>query len=416
LGTGSGFLDPATLKPYAAAEKLTFWRQRTMLTPVPLAEWGREEFTLAQSLQMPLGRATLSGLLGLGNLLGLEGAEDRRLVDPRGDELAQPLPEVFRVRPDRFLYDTPPSDRSVEQIIQDLRNVLDGPGFEWLCALAVYPAIQWDLTIYLGVTLPQVRGQDAAITPMYREDRLSSLTQLPWLREGLMPNWLRRALIKELSTQRAAEIRTALSRLIDRATPAGDKFIDDAVPFRISRDISKERFPPKQLFDDDVLLDFLARGQIEDLELRKPLWLDQFVPPGWLDRIGLLDLGGFAVAALYAAAAYLVAPKPWDGALVTGAWLPLIALALGSVVALAASNLAGTYRLGRRALTRAMTLGLAFAFALALYWTVDVALHAIKPIDKGSNVLAEIGGFAWLDFLFAVVPAVSSLVGSLWAR
>src|SRR5262249_1125260 len=114
LGTGEGLLDLVTLKPNAAAEKLTFWPQRPMLTPVPVGDWGGEEFMLGQCLQMPLGRATPNGLLGLTELLGLDGAEDRQLVDPRGDGLAQPLPAVFRLRPHRFLSDVPPSDLSVD--------------------------------------------------------------------------------------------------------------------------------------------------------------------------------------------------------------------------------------------------------------------------------------------------------------
>ena len=53
------------------------------------------------------------------------------------------------------------------------------------------------------------------------EDRIAALTQLPWLREGFMPAWLRSALIPELEPARAAEVRAALQELIGRATATG---------------------------------------------------------------------------------------------------------------------------------------------------------------------------------------------------
>ena len=334
LGSGAEFLDPATLKPHTAVEKLAHWSQRALLTPLALAEWGQEEFALAHELKMPIGRATPDGLLALAELLGLEGAESDGLLDMRGDGRARALPEVLRVRPQRLLYATPPADLPVIQIIQNLRNFLDGPGFEWLCALSVYPAIQWDLTLYLGVSLPARSGGDLSKTPLYSEERIAALTQLPWLRDGMMPNWLRAALIAELAPGRATEIRAVLKRLIDAAELTGDTRRDDAVKLRIAREPAKDRLPPQELMEDEVLLDFMARGRIEDFALPNASWLERFLPRGWLDRFGIPELAAGLVALSYAAAAYVLTPKPSSGALVTGASLPLGALALGGLIAL----------------------------------------------------------------------------------
>ena len=46
---------------------------------------------------------------------------------------------------------------------------------------------QWDMTLYLGINL-----KDEREVPLYTESRVAALTQLPWLREGAMPAWLRR--------------------------------------------------------------------------------------------------------------------------------------------------------------------------------------------------------------------------------
>ena len=103
------------------------WPQRALLTPLPLAEWGHEEFALAHELQMPLGRATPLGLLKLAELLGLEGAQNGDLIDTSGDGLAQPLPEMLRIRPQKFLYEQPPEGVPLEEIIRDLRNFSGWP-------------------------------------------------------------------------------------------------------------------------------------------------------------------------------------------------------------------------------------------------------------------------------------------------
>jgi formylglycine-generating enzyme required for sulfatase activity len=398
LGSGTGFLDPASLKPHPSAEKLTHWTQRALLTPLPLAEWGREEFALANELQLPVGRATPEGLLWLADNLGLEGAEADTLLDTRGDGLARPLPELLRVRPQRFLYTAPPSDIPVGEIVRDLRNFLDGPGFEWLCALAVYPAVQWDLTLFLGVSLPEQRGGNVTRAPLYREDRIAALTQLPWLREGIMPNWLRTALIGELDQPRQAEIREILQRLIDAAQLSGDVRRDDAVKLRISQEAAKDRVSPDQLMQDEVLLDFLARGKIEDFALPNASWLERFLPRGWLDRIGLPELAAATIAGLYAIVAWMLTPKAADGALVTGAWLPLLVLALGGFLAMAASSPATTYATARSLVFRAAPASLAFALVL----TAAGASAQFPEIRPNPQASGSQWNYLWLPLLCAI--------------
>lgn len=406
LGSGAEFLDPATLKPHTAVEKLAHWSQRALLTPLALAEWGQEEFALAHELKMPIGRATPDGLLALADLLGLEGAESDELLDTRGDGRARALPEVLRVRPQRFLYATPPADLPVAQIIQDLRNFLDGPGFEWLCALSVYPAIQWDLTLYLGVSLPSRSGGDLSKTPLYSEDRIAALTQLPWLRDGMMPNWLRAALIAELAPGRATEIRAVLKRLIDAAELTGDTRRDDAVKLRIAREPAKDRLPPQELLEDEVLLDFMARGRIEDFSLPNASWLERFLPRGWLDRFGIPELAAGLVALSYAAAAYVLTPKPADGALLTGAWLPLLVVAAGMLLAAIAYDPAAAYRAVRALTLRAAVPALTVLLATGLAVALDLQFGGIL----NASLLDELATLPSLHAFFVVVVGLLLLV------
>jgi WD40 repeat protein/uncharacterized protein YecT (DUF1311 family) len=414
LGSGSELLDPADQKPHPAAAKLTLWRQRALLTPLPLAEWGREEFALAYALEMPIGRATVDGFLVLAELLGLEGAQSDSLLDPRGDDLARPLPDVFRLRAQRFLYSAPPSDVTIDQIVRDLRNFLDGPGFEWLCALAVYPALQWDLTLYLGVKLPEHQGGDAGKAPLFSEERIAALTQLPWLREGVMPDWLRRALIERLTPRRSAEVRLALHSVISQATLSGDPARDDQIRMRIAQEPAKDRLAPDELLEDEVLLDFLARGRITDFALPGASWLERVLPRRLLDRIGWPELTAAAVAGLYAVAAWSLTPKTAEGALTTGAWMPVVALTLGAILVVAVSNLPMTYYTARRALLWLAPLSLAVVVMILAVACVQPL--ALLPLVSARFNLASTIPEAILSLLLALLGVVSTFIAQWLAQ
>jgi hypothetical protein len=411
LGSGAEFLDPVTRAPLAGPAKLMHWERRALLTPVPLAEWAQEEFALARELTLPVGRATPEGLSSLAELLGLEGIEDDELLNPSGDGMARALPDVLRIRPQRFLYNEAPDDRPIAQIIQDLRNYLDPAAFDWLCATAVYPAVQWDLTLYLGVALPERLGGDARLDPLYREDRIGALTQLPWLREGLMPNWLRRALIEAMTPERATEVREALRRLIEAARSSGDPAHDESVRMRILREAPKDRLTPDELFEDDVLLDFMARGKIEDFELPQQSLLDRLVPKEWRQRFGVPEAVMLGVCGVWAGAAYAMAPRAADGALVTGAWLPLIAIMIGGALAYALTHAGPTYLAMRATAERLAPTGLAFAGSVAIQaFAAPIVLtglgSAVSAIGDGSQATSPI----WAPLSLLLIIAWLSLV------
>ena len=401
LGSGSEFLNPASLELVPAAEKLITWPLRAILTPLPLVEWAREEMVLARELKTPLVRAAPEGLLAAAELLSLEGGQGRNLIDLCGDASARPLPEILRNRQRRFLYAAPPSDLPVPQILQDLRNYLDQAAFEWLCSLAVYPAVQWDLTLYLGVLLPERQGGDAAKVPLYSEYRIAALTQLPWLRAGLMPNWLRSALISQLSPARAKEIRAALLQLIGGARLSGNERLDKAVTLRIGQESAKDRVPPDALFEDEVLLEFLAKGHIEDFALPNSKWLAGILPRGLLDRISIPDLAAGFVALAYAAAAYALAPDAADSALVPGAWLPLGTLFLLACFAFVLLFPSRSYSLLRILLIRISPPSL----ALTIFFVIDHVIGTL--VVNPQNMIA----IAAMIFPLALARSASQRIG-----
>lgn len=405
LGSGIHFLDPVLRKPLPGAAALTHWDRRALLTPVPLAEWAEEEYLLARELSLPIGRATPEGLMALTEMLRLEGLEDDDLLDSSGDNLAQPLPDVMRLRPQHYLYSQPPKDRPVEQIIQDLRNYLDRPGFEWLCALAVYPAVQWDLTLFLGVTLAERAGGDPKQSPLHGEERIAALTQLPWLREGRMPNWLRRGLIQSMSDGRSKEVRGALRKLIEAARSTGQAAKDETIRIRIGRESPRETLEPHELYDDEVLLDFMAKGEIEDFEFPNANFLARFLPEAWVRRFGWPELAAVFVAIAYAAAAYYLSPKQSDGALITNAWIPVLALGAGAAFVWAALNLNRIYIALKRALEWVGSYALAMSLLTGIFWMiVTLAIQDRSPLDDLYRRLAVLSPLAPVLVLLVLYP------------
>jgi len=377
IGSGRGFVDTRSGQLAPSGALLTRWGERALLTPTPLAEWGKTEFDIARELEMPVGRATVEGLLGLADMLGLDGAPREDLIDTRGDELANPLPEPFRLRPLRLVYAEPPSDMPAGQVVRELRNFLDPEAFEWLSALAVSPEIKWDLTLYLGAALAETAPRrpsswfarvplsySASGKPLYSERALSQLMRLPWLREGVMPNWLRRALIETLSTDREREVRGAIRELLEAASAEGRPALDN-LQFRITRDRSQRELA--EAFDDDVLLDFMARGEIQDLDIRKPEWLKRLPLAEPLNRLSFAELAAGAVAICYGLAAYFLAPRHGEGETpATAGWAPLLIVFAGAVFALVVANPDAAYRRVRGGLIWAMPMALALVLAVVL--------------------------------------------------
>jgi hypothetical protein len=316
LGEGRGFLMPLsnTLQPWT--QVLSMWPQRAMLTPRSLKEWGHQEFAIANRLGLPLGRATVEGLFALAELLGLDESRDRPLFRAYGFTGGfdlKPLPALIRSQSYYWLSENDPGPADAKRLDSVLRYYLDGEGLLWLKALAVYPALQWDLTIYLGRELA-----------IYEEPRLAALTLLPWLREGHMPQWLRRRFIASLPDDIRVRTIAAIHRLMaaDETPQKGRRtLLSPADPMR--RPSLRGREPSR----DGLFIETLAN----EGDFPAPAWMKPSLRK-WFATLSWNDLGVAAAAGLYAAAACWLAPTPADGALGPGAFMPLTMLALMPVL------------------------------------------------------------------------------------
>lgn len=326
MGEGAGFVDPATLKPASWTRGLEVWHERAMLSSKPVASWGAEERAIARDLELSLGRATIEGLAALPELLGLDSEADKPAMRAYGFASGQdlkPLPLPLRSDPYRWLAPAPPETERDDWwpvLEYRLSLYLDQAGLDWLKALAVYPALTWELTLYLGRGL-----KDAGGIELYAEPRLAALTRLPWLREGRMPEWLRDAMIATLDPQ----LRKATVALI-AGIVAPVKGADRTV------EVLREQQRPwigdlgQTPAEDRLFLDTFAEGA-ESAAIDLPEEMAGRLTPVRLELFRHA-LKVFAAALIFAAAAFWLTPDPADGILRSGGYLPVAALFLAAAL------------------------------------------------------------------------------------
>jgi len=119
--------------------------------------------------------------------------------------------------PGRWVHEGRPDRQLRSQLLKELRRYFaesnsEKPnarsisgGFAWLCACAIFPAIRPEITDFLGE-----RVGDENNLPLRTERRAALLAVLPWMREGRMPDWLRRELVRSLPSKIAQRVRRQL--------------------------------------------------------------------------------------------------------------------------------------------------------------------------------------------------------------
>ena len=197
---GTGLLSTTTGRPEPFIEQFLFWRGRALLTPIPRIEWEYREWALERE-----GLKVLPASLdGLRLLVEAVNTGARSVRAPDFDE-TPPYPDILREQPTLWKERDEPPPHQTRRLVTHLRRYLGPKGFELLCACAVYPVMQWGVTLFLAYELLGRTEVDAA---------LPRLLRLPWFRNGTMPQWLRRVLIREMPGPRRRFVRERLEHLL----------------------------------------------------------------------------------------------------------------------------------------------------------------------------------------------------------
>ncbi|MBK8567368.1 MAG: SUMF1/EgtB/PvdO family nonheme iron enzyme [Saprospiraceae bacterium] len=199
LADGHGLLDPhqslkesaPSLRPDAAAF-FGHWKQRLLLTPMPVVSWTYREGALHG-----LFAIFPSDTEGLGEAIKfLERGMD-------GEDLPTYASWCERLLEGRR-HETDLNYRRWRTAADHRDYLSQHPAlYTWVCALAVYPKPDWSITLAIGRAL-QPMGVDV------NYDNLLIISRIPWLLSGDLSPRLRKELLKELDPEAERLAREAV--------------------------------------------------------------------------------------------------------------------------------------------------------------------------------------------------------------
>jgi hypothetical protein len=202
FGNGEQLLDAVTGRLVHWRRVFEPWADRAVLTSEPPSQWGARELTLAA--QFAVVPATLEGLTVLAGYFELPASLSNQAW--AGRELG--------------------ADSSVS-MSDALRRYLGPDVFQWLCACAIYPELQWDLTLRLGALSCMAPG-------LVCEQTLVKLLRLEWFRSGSMPDDVRRDLIAQLDPKLEREARESIVQGLETSPAPAETFAASAHQFHIA--------------------------------------------------------------------------------------------------------------------------------------------------------------------------------------
>lgn len=192
VGDGRAFFNPITGDWAKWTDELAGWKARGLLTPLPLDKWSYDEEMLARKFFL-----LPASLQGIDRLI-----EQFELVEPK------PWEEMIKQIDDA----SKESIRMREELLTTLRMYYSEPMVRWIAACAVYPQLQWKLTLHLGKEL------SSEVDNLLTVDNILHLVRLPWFVEGKMPNPVRASLIDYLKKEGLEKkIRETIKVLLDKA-------------------------------------------------------------------------------------------------------------------------------------------------------------------------------------------------------
>lgn len=265
---GDGFIDRYSGQPAAWVSRLLDWPYPVLITPAPKMFWAIREWRLSQA-----GLALLpfdgDGFHTLGEIF----RHEKPWPGVTADALLRSRPAYLR-DVDLLLDHRPLSAPALAILLRDLERDLGSDGMAWLAGCAVYPELHWGITLAVGdcVAAPVAPPMAAHAKPAYDRGRryvqcLAQLSRLPWMRYGVMPNWLRSALLQRLAPASDLAIRGRLDHYFSAlAQPS-------SAPNHVHE--IREARPPLRNYWKDALTGMFARRpeRAADITLKDRVFL-----------------------------------------------------------------------------------------------------------------------------------------------
>lgn len=323
LGEGDVFLRPSDGKVLPFAQTVRRWPFQALLTPNPTKRWGPREAQLLELFDGRLGLASPDGLAALAR-----AARTKTAAEMQQSWEEHLNPPVWLLDPDIMTRRSAPGPLMLERLRTDLAAELDEDGLHWLRAVAVYPALNWDLTLFLGQYFTRSDGRNL-LDPI----RFERLSNLPWFREGNMPDWVRSWLIEGLSAEDKTRVISLIHARLSEAETDPAASSKSEIAFVVADDASDYSNSKSRIHQNEVWLELLAKHPPDARVLEADMKLvdKNEVPRSAFLRKELLV--GFSLV-LTAVAVVLTSPWPGSGVMVMpGSYLPsALCLLLGILI------------------------------------------------------------------------------------
>lgn len=262
VGSGHQLLHPILGGLSRWTDLFKEWSHRAILTPRPIGEWNKKERLLTQIFHvMP---ASMKGLE-----LTLEQFDSKDPIpweDAIGRATDAPLEPVL-----------------FENNVKDTLECHFSPKMiEWIAACAIYPGLNWELTIFWGLQLSTAKEKLLTV------EHLLELCRLPWFIEGKIPDYARLELLRLIPDEKEKEYRQQLNELFLKAQPPveGSVAMDEYRMQVLLNDLLTTDDPEKKEEYENQYAQYLAADYQADFAILKYLEkeesrLDFYVPEEW---------------------------------------------------------------------------------------------------------------------------------------
>ena len=181
-----------TLKPWVT-EKFKLWQHKIILTPVAINDWDYKE-----SAFLNAGYTVVPADLNAHQLIT---SEINDLLN-RQNRQKLSIPLAYSSRFVNF--------DDWAELKAYLGN--DQELLQWVCALAVYPYVDWKVTVALGKAIEESMGEQNKLVTY---SNLLKISRIKWMQTGVQPDALRLKLLNHLNNKIEVVARKTMLQLLD---------------------------------------------------------------------------------------------------------------------------------------------------------------------------------------------------------
>lgn len=188
-------LEPhqAKIKEWAE-EKLKQWETQVIITPVPKKDWSYKEIILQRS-----GLVLIPADLYQNNVLRiLLDVISLQVETTKQDKIE--ISETYSAR----YYNFQDFDALSEYLANEAL-------LEWVCATAVYPHVDWNVTLAIGSALENTGKQKKLIT----YENLLKISRISWMQDAVIDDELRLEMLRHISNTTETIARKAIVVLLE---------------------------------------------------------------------------------------------------------------------------------------------------------------------------------------------------------